>query len=88
MLIKLWIIYLRTNPNKVYNNSETVILTFIKIRMCLRDFLLEKFKDSFKNALISSIFELQKCYLYQNGIEFDQEMNGNVFVRLVRHPRE
>ena len=25
---------------------------------------------------ISSVFELEKCYLHQNGVEFDEELNG------------
>ena len=24
----------------------------------------------------SSVFELEKCYLHQNGVEFDAELNG------------
>ena len=59
-----------------------------KKRMCLIDFLFPKFKDFLKNALIFSIFELHKCSLHKNGIEFNQKINGNVFVGLVRHPRE
>ena len=25
---------------------------------------------------ISSVFDLEKCYLHQNGVEFEEELNG------------
>ena len=40
---------------------------------CFRVFL------SIKNALIQSIFGLEKCSLHENGVEFHQKLIGNVF---------
>ena len=34
---------------------------------------------SLKNALIRSIFGLEKCSLHENGVEFHQKLIGNVF---------
>ena len=34
---------------------------------------------SIKNALIQSIFWLEKCSLHENGVEFHQKLIGNVF---------
>ena len=35
--------------------------------------------DLLKNIITSSIFELEKCYLHKNGVEFCQKLNGNQF---------
>ena len=32
-----------------------------------------------KNALTHSIFELEKCFLHENGIEFHQKLIGTMF---------
>ena len=39
---------------------------------------------SIKNALIRSIFGLEKCSLHENGVEFHQKLTGNVFWGLTR----
>ena len=42
-------------------------------------FFLAFSKDFIKYTLTSSIFELQKCYLYQNGVAFHQELIGLLY---------
>ena len=39
---------------------------------------------SIKNALIRSIFGLEKCSLHENGVEFYQKFIGNVFWGITR----
>ena len=40
--------------------------------------------DFLKNAVTLSIFELEKCSLHQNGVEFQKKMIGTIISRLVR----
>ena len=57
-----------SGPTLIIINYTNEIFTEINLKIFRADFI--------KNALISSVLKLEKCYLHQNGVEFHQEFNG------------
>ena len=49
-------------------------------------FILKILRDFLKNDVTSSVFELEKCSLHKNGVEFENKNNGTMIVGLLRHP--
>ena len=54
-----------------YKKSKVSITLFL---LDFERFSIERFAIEFVETV--PFFELQKCYLHQNGVEFEEELNG------------
>ena len=79
-------IFNENNYNFLYKSG-----LWICILTSLRDlYAIERFSNVIfiyfsKEVITSSILKLEKCYLHQNGVEFDQESISDVICGVLRH---
>ena len=68
---------------------QSLVMNKIISKIFVTDFsdFLMKFWEISKNALILSIFELEKCSFFLNRSEFRQNSIGTIISGLVRYPK-